>query len=84
MSDTPEATARKATEQNALDMNALALLGTITAPGGRAALIRTPRGDIHRVTTGDRVAGAQVTAITDGRIHLVKNGIARVYEMPRS
>ena len=39
MSDTPEATARKATEKNALDLNALALLGTITAPGGRAALI---------------------------------------------
>ena len=82
MTETPAAVAGKATQSNAFPMSDLALLGTLTAPAGDIALVRTPRGRVRRVTTGDTVSGATVSAITDGRLHLTRRGEAQVIAVP--
>lgn len=81
--DTPPAVAAQATIPGALAMDGLALLGTVTSASRPVALLRTRRGGIERVTLGDSVGGARVAAITDGAVHVIRNGTATAIIMPQ-
>lgn len=80
----PATPADIATDRNALDPRSTALIGTITRADTRVALIRHPSGRIARLTLGDRLGGATVTAIGDGELHLTRaNGETSTMSLPR-
>ena len=81
--DTPPAVAAEATTEQTLPLDETALLGTVTTPQGPMALLRTRRGRIEKVRPGDQVGGDRVAAITDGVVHVVRNGLARMITMPQ-
>ena len=60
----------KATLPDALELNTLSVIGLMEAHDGVAALLRSSRGQIARVSVGDQVFGVQVTAIGDAQILL--------------
>ena len=60
----------KATVPDALELNTLSVIGLMEAHDGVAALLRSSRGQIARVSVGDEVFGVQVTAIGDAQILL--------------
>lgn len=60
----------KATLPDALELNTLSVIGLMEAHDGVAALLRSSRGQIARVSVGDEVFGVQVTAIGDAQILL--------------
>jgi len=62
---TPAQVARAATIQDALGMGNLTVIGLMRAHDGPAALLRSSRGRIARVTAGSRAFGYVVTAIAD-------------------
>ena len=76
MANTPENVAKLATEEQALDLSGLALLGTMVDPEGPRALLRTAAGDIRKVAPGDRIGRAQVQAISAGAVQI--SGLAGV------
>ncbi|MCB1342803.1 MAG: hypothetical protein KDK24_17385 [Pseudooceanicola sp.] len=79
----PTSPATIATEKAALNLRETALLGTLTGANDRKALIRHPGGRIDKVSLGDRVAGATVTAIGDGELHLTRNGQTKTLTLPK-
>jgi Tfp pilus assembly protein PilP len=60
----------KATMPDALELNTLSVIGLMEAHDGVAALLRSSRGQIARVSVGDEVFGVQITAIGDAQILL--------------
>jgi len=58
----------KATVPEAIALNDLSLIGVITGRGDGLALLRSSRGQIARVTTGDAVFGVTVTAIGEDMV----------------
>ena len=75
--------ARRATVENALSMNRLALVGVFGAEGAQRALVRLPSGRFEKVKVGDRIDGGRVRAIGDGRLIYVRGGRSVTLEMPR-
>jgi hypothetical protein len=61
----PALAGAKATMSEALDLNALSVIGVIDGHNGLAALLRSSRGQIARVATGDSMFGVTITAIGD-------------------
>jgi Tfp pilus assembly protein PilP len=75
--------AEKALIPDALAMHKLALIGLMHAGENGSALIRTPRGDIVKVTVGDQVGNKTVAAISDDALILVAgNGAQTILQMP--
>ncbi len=69
MSDPDPALARaNATVPDALDLHELSVIGVLEAHDGAAALLRSSRGQIARVMTGDAAFGMTVTVIGDDMI----------------
>lgn len=83
MPATPAETAKAATIANALDSRQTTLIGTVTRPETRFALIRHPGGRISRLSVGDPLDGATVTAIDDGTLLLSRKGITETLTLPR-
>ena len=79
----PAQTEAAATDENALPLDKLALIGTLNGPSGPAALLRLRRGTIRRVTPGDRIDGAHVRAIGEGEIVLERRTGSQRLSMPR-
>ncbi len=77
-------TTAAATDENALPLSGTTLIGTLTGPNGPVALLRLRRGDIRRVSKGDQIDGAQITAISDGQLHMMRAGQPKILTMPRS
>jgi hypothetical protein len=78
---TPEHVADLATEQTRMDRTALiGIFGSASAPG---ALVRTPNGEIARVTVGDSVAGGTVAAIADGQLLLAFGSRTKALKLPK-
>lgn len=75
--ETPQATLRAATDENALHQSWATLLGTVVKPDEVKALIRFSNGRIANVTTGDRVGRGTIMAIDDGTVMLALNGETR-------
>ncbi len=55
-------------EAPGLNINNVALVGTMWGPGGMLALVKEKGGVGHVLKEGDRVAGGRVTRITEGSI----------------
>ncbi|WP_010140443.1 hypothetical protein [Oceanicola sp. S124] len=73
-----------ATQEEALPMRELALLGTLTGPAGPEALLRLPGGGITRARPGDKLEGVQITAITNGELLLLARGRSFRMTLPGS
>lgn len=67
---TPAIAAENATMADALDMRSLTLIGVIEGQEGPAALLRSSRGAIARVSLGEQVFGVQITAIGEEQVIL--------------
>ncbi len=69
MSDANNALAgANATVPDAIEMRSLSLIGVMQAQDGPAALLRSARGQIARVTVGAEVFGVQITAIGEEEV----------------
>jgi hypothetical protein len=86
MSDSSAALAAdKATMPDALDLRALTVIGVINAPSGAAALLRSSRGQIARVSVGGEAFGVQITAIGDDQVLLTDRwGRTQALHLPHS
>lgn len=80
--DTPEDTLVAATQEAALPLRGLTLIGTFSKPDGSSALLRTANGSIRKVEPGDRVGSSTVTAIDDGELLLVSGLHSRRLTLP--
>ena len=60
MAGTPGKVAELATEENALDLGGVALLGTMVDGARRSALLRLASGTVQKVAPGDRIGLAKV------------------------
>lgn len=80
----PAATLSAATAQATFPARGPALLGTMHGPDSARALLRLDGGEIRRVETGERVAGATVAAIGEGVVILSDGRHAQRLEMPPS
>lgn len=74
--------ARAATDQNALKLRRLNLIGVYGSPSDRRALVRLPSGRYQKVKVGDGLDGGQVSAIGDGEIRYIKRGKNIVLQIP--
>lgn len=83
--DSPPETLRAATEDNALPLTGVALLGTLVGQdGAAAALVRLPGGSTRRVATGDDIGAGRVVAIDEGALYLERHSHAIKLTMPGS
>ena len=83
MAGTPENVAEIATEEGALDLGEMALLGTMIDPDGPKALIRMSGGRVEKVAPGDRIGLAHVRAIGTGVVQISSLGAVRTLSMPQ-
>lgn len=68
---------------DALALDRLTLIGVMHAGDSASALIRTSRGEIAKVTTGDTVGAQTVAAISDDSLILASpNGAQTILHMP--
>lgn len=75
--------AAHAVTPNVLALDELALIGLIYARETATALVRTARGDIVKLATGDRLGTKTVVAISDDSLILAAaNGAQTVLQMP--
>ncbi|MEQ8899875.1 MAG: type II secretion system protein N [Roseovarius sp.] len=79
---TPAATLATATQQGALPLRRITLLGTMHGPTSAVALVRLDGGKVARVETGDTLDRATVAAIGEGVVILSRNGRAERLSMP--
>ena len=63
-----------------LQLDAITVIGLFTGPQGDTALIRTGKGEIHKIAAGDRVAGLTILTITDRQVQL-RDHRGRTYEL---
>ncbi len=66
--------AAQATQENAIRLNELNLIGIFGAANDRRALVRLPTGRFVRVEVGARLDGGRVAAITDRELRYEKGG----------
>jgi ribosomal protein L2 len=60
----------------------MALLGVISGPQGRRALLRLPSGAVRRVSEGQEVDCWRVSAIDDVSVRIIDAGRVRTLTMP--
>lgn len=71
---TSASVAREATQENAIRLNRVNLIGVFGTPNDRRALVRLSSGRVVRVQVGDRLDGGQVVAIGDSELRYSKDG----------
>lgn len=79
---TPENIAELATQ--IVELPKLALIGIFGSQSAPAALIRTRKGKIARVSLGDRLANLTVTAIAKDRVILTRGSQTKALSLPKS
>lgn len=72
---------KAATQEEALPLSGLSLIGTMLTPDGARALLRQGR-RITQAAPGDKVAGHVIAAIEDGQIMLARNGVTQPLRIP--
>lgn len=75
--------ARAATDNNALSLGRVALVGVFGTSSDRRALVRLPNGRFKKVTVGDSVDGGRVAAIGEDQLKYVKGGRTLTLAMPQ-
>ncbi len=79
---TPAATLAAATQESALPLRRITLLGTMHGPSSARALVRVSGGKVARVETGDTLDRATVAAIGEGVVILSRGGRAEELRLP--
>ncbi|WP_172296572.1 hypothetical protein [Pseudoruegeria sp. HB172150] len=80
---TTAAVASTATEENALRLNRVNLIGVYGSSSNRRALVRLSSGRYVKVQVGDNVDGGQVAAIGDDELRYIKNGRTITLALPQ-
>lgn len=75
--------ARAATDNNAIALGKVALVGVFGTSSNRRALVRMPNGRFKKLAVGDRVDGGRVAAIGDGQLKYKKGSRTVTLEMPK-
>lgn len=73
---------RAATQENAINLRRINLIGVTGSPSDRRALVRLPSGRFVTVERGDRLDGGQVAAISENALQYVKRGQTITLQMP--
>jgi len=81
---TPATTLAAATQQGALPLRRITLLGTMHGPTSAIALVRVDGGKVARLESGDTLDRATVAAIGEGVVILSRGGRAERLSMPGS
>ena len=74
--------AAAATDENAINLRQINLIGVYGRPSDRRALVRLANGRYVRVGVGDRLDGGRVAAINDSTLNYVKSGRTHTLEIP--
>lgn len=74
--------ARAATDNNALALGRVTLVGVFGTSSNRRALVRLPNGRFKKVAIGDRVDGGRVAAIAATSLRYTKGGRTVTLAMP--
>jgi hypothetical protein len=75
--------ARAATDNNAIALGQVALVGVFGTTSNRRALVRLPSGRFKKVSVGDRVDGGKVNAIGASELKYTKSGRTLTLKMPK-
>ncbi|WP_298261400.1 hypothetical protein [uncultured Litoreibacter sp.] len=75
--------ARAATDNNAIALGKVALVGIFGKSSSRRALVRMPNGRFKKVGVGDRVDGGRVAAISESQLKYTKGGRTLTLQMPK-
>lgn len=78
----PGGVARAATQEDAIRLRDINLIGVYGRPNARRALVRLSNGRYVRVEVGSALDGGQVTAIGDDALNYVKRGRTYAIELP--
>lgn len=78
----PGGVARAATQEDAIRLREVNLIGVYGRPNARRALVRLSNGRYVRVEVGSALDGGQVTAIGDDALNYVKRGRTYAIELP--
>ena len=78
----PGGVARAATQEDAIRLREINLIGVYGRPNARRALVRLNNGRYVRVEVGSALDGGQVTAIGDAALNYVKRGRTYAIELP--
>jgi hypothetical protein len=78
----PGGVARAATQEDAIRLREINLIGVYGRPNARRALVRLSNGRYVRVEIGSALDGGQVTAIGDSALNYVKRGRTYAIELP--
>ncbi|MBM1220849.1 hypothetical protein JQU17_15955 [Ponticoccus sp. SC2-23] len=78
----PQTVASAATQENAINLRQINLIGVYGRPSDRRALVRLSNGRYVRVGVGDRLDGGRVAAIEDNTLSYVKSGRNVTLEIP--
>ncbi len=81
---TPGGVARAATQDDAIRLRDINLIGVYGRPNDRRALVRLSNGSYVRVEIGSSLDGGQVTAIGDNALNYVKRGRTYALQVPNS
>ncbi|WP_322889708.1 MULTISPECIES: hypothetical protein [unclassified Yoonia] len=79
----PGGVARAATQDNAIRLREINLIGVFGQPSARRALVRLGNGQLVRVQVGSELDGGQVTAIGENALNYVKRGTTYALQIPR-
>ncbi len=74
--------AAAATEENAIRLRNVNLIGVTGTPSNRRAMVRLPSGRFVRVGVGDRLDGGRVAAIGENSLQYVRNGRTITLDIP--
>ncbi|SFR43181.1 hypothetical protein [Litoreibacter janthinus] len=75
--------ARAATDNNAIALGKVALVGVFGTSSNRRALVRMPNGRFKKVGVGDRIDGGRIAAIGEGQLKYTKGGRTVTLQMPK-
>ncbi|WP_019954121.1 hypothetical protein [Yoonia vestfoldensis] len=79
----PGGVARAATQESAIRLRDINLIGVFGQPSARRALVRLGNGQLIRVQVGSELDGGQVTAIGESALNYVKRGTTYALQIPQ-
>ncbi|MBR2573846.1 MAG: hypothetical protein IKE14_05915 [Loktanella sp.] len=79
----PGGVARAATQDSAIRLRDINLIGVYGQPSARRALVRLGNGQFVRVQVGSELDGGQVTAIGENALNYVKRGTTHALQIPQ-
>lgn len=78
-----QSVARAATQDNAINLRRVNLIGVYGTPSDRRALVRLSNGRFQKVKVGDALDGGRILAISDTQLRYQKSGRNLVLDLPQ-